>query len=120
MSKNSPVPFTEELYEKISAYEDQYTEGDIKTSRDGCLLFFAGAKNRQSILDCSFVSDLGNYREPFRDIRFAQIMEHTQKKKKPELIQQSNLSLHTLLARNIHRILAARTGNTEILCRNAD
>ena len=81
MSKNSPIPFTEELYEKISAYEDQYTEGDIKTSRDGCLLFFAGAKNRQSILDCSFVSDLGNYREPFRDIRFAQIMEHTQKKK---------------------------------------
>ena len=44
----------------------------------------------------------------------------TYKKKKPELIQQSNLSFQTLLARNIHRILAARTGNTEILCRNTD
>ena len=46
--------------------------------------------------------------------------KNTYKKKKPELIQQSNLSFQTLLARNIHRILPARTGNTEILCRNTD
>ena len=71
-----PVPFTEELYEKISAYENQYAEGDIQTFRNGYLLFFADAKNRQSLMDYSFVSNLGNYREPFREMRFQQIIEH--------------------------------------------
>lgn len=73
---NTPVPFTEELYTKISAYDDPYTEGDIRTFRDGCLLFFADEKTHQSLMDYSFVSNLENYREPFREMRFQQILKH--------------------------------------------
>ena len=72
---SEPVPFTEELYEKISAYDEPYAEGDIQTFRDGYLLFFSDAKERRSLLDRSFVSKLENYREPFRKIQFEKIME---------------------------------------------
>ena len=72
-----PVPFTEDVYTELSAYEDQYAEGDIRTFRDGYLLFFADAKEHRSLMDYRFVSNLGNYREPFREIRLQQIIEHS-------------------------------------------
>ncbi|HJJ75551.1 MAG TPA: hypothetical protein O0W80_00245 [Methanocorpusculum sp.] len=76
MSESEPVEFTEDVYAKISEYKDQYAVDNIRTFRDGYLLFFSDAKERRSLLDRSFVSNLENYREPFREMRFNQIMEN--------------------------------------------
>lgn len=75
IGESKPFAFTEDIYAEISAYQNQYANGDIRTFRDGYLLFFADAKEHRSFLDASFVSNLENYREPFREMRFSQIME---------------------------------------------
>ena len=75
IGESEPVEFTEDVYEKISKYKDQYAVENLRTFRDGYLLFFSDAKERRSLLDRSFVSKLENYREPFRKIQFEKIME---------------------------------------------
>ena len=72
---SEPVEFTEDVYAEISEYKDQYAVENLRTFRDGYLLFFSDAKERRSLLDRSFVSKLENYREPFRKIQFEKIME---------------------------------------------
>lgn len=76
IGNSEPVEFTEDVYAKISEYKDQYAVDNIRTFRDGYLLFFSDAKEHRSLLDRSFVSNLENYREPFREMRFNQIMEN--------------------------------------------